>query len=80
MSAASANERRGRDLDPFRQWSRLLLVGAFGGLERRLSTAPFCIGIPRGDAPPVVLDFATSLVAEGKVNVASRAASRCGTR
>jgi hydroxycarboxylate dehydrogenase B len=55
-----------------------LLVAAFGGLERRLSTAPFCIGIPRGDAPPVVLNFATSLVAEGKVNVASRAASRCG--
>ena len=49
-----------------------VLVAPFGGLERRLSTAPFCIGIPREDAPPVVLDFATSLVAEGKVNVASR--------
>ena len=47
-------------------------VAPFGGLERRLSTAPFCVGIPREDAPPVVLDFATSLVAEGKVNVASR--------
>jgi uncharacterized oxidoreductase len=49
-----------------------LLVAPFGGLERRLSTAPFCVGIPREDAPPVVLDFATSLVAEGKINVASR--------
>jgi uncharacterized oxidoreductase len=49
-----------------------VLVAPFGGLERRLSTAPFCIGIPREGAPPVVLDFATSLVAEGKVNVASR--------
>ncbi len=49
-----------------------VLVAPFGGLERRLSTAPFCIGIPREDAPPVVLDFATSIVAEGKVNVASR--------
>ena len=49
-----------------------ILVAPFGGLERRLSTAPFCAGIPREDAPPVVLDFATSLVAEGKVNVASR--------
>ena len=49
-----------------------VLVAPFGGLERRLSTAPFCVGIPREDAPPVVLDFATSLVAEGKVNVASR--------
>jgi uncharacterized oxidoreductase len=48
-----------------------ILVAPFGGLERRLSTAPFCVGIPREKAPPVVLDFATSLVAEGKVNVAS---------
>ena len=48
-----------------------VLVAPFGGLERRLSTAPFCVGVPRGGAAPVVLDFATSLVAEGKVNVAS---------
>ena len=49
-----------------------VLVAPFGGLERRLSTAPFCVGIPRDGAPPVVLDFATSLVAEGKVFAASR--------
>ena len=49
-----------------------ILVAPFGGLDRRLSTAPFCAGIPREGAAPVVLDFATSLVAEGKVNVASR--------
>ena len=49
-----------------------VLVAPFGGLERRLSTAPFCVGVPRDGAAPVVLDFATSLVAEGKVNVASR--------
>src|ERR1700733_15189635 len=48
-----------------------ILVAPFGGLERRLSTAPFCVGVPREGAPPIVLDFATSLVAEGKVNVAS---------
>src|ERR1700760_1442425 len=48
-----------------------ILVAPFGGLERRLSTAPFCVGVPRKGAPPVILDFATSLVAEGKVNVAS---------
>jgi hydroxycarboxylate dehydrogenase B len=48
-----------------------ILVAPFGGLERRLSTAPFCVGVHREGAPPVVLDFATSLVAEGKVNVAS---------
>jgi uncharacterized oxidoreductase len=49
-----------------------VLVAPFGGIERRLSTAPFCVAIPREGAEPVVLDFATSLVAEGKVAVASR--------
>jgi hydroxycarboxylate dehydrogenase B len=49
-----------------------ILVAPFGGLDRRLSTAPFCAAIPREGAPPIVLDFATSVVAEGKVNVASR--------
>ena len=49
-----------------------ILVTPFGGLERRLSTAPFCAGLPREGAPPLILDFATSLVAEGKVRVASQ--------
>ncbi len=48
------------------------LVAPFGGIERRLSTAPFCVGLPREGAPPLILDFATSLVAEGKVRVASQ--------
>ena len=29
-----------------------ILVAPFGGLERRLSTAPFCAGVPREGAPP----------------------------
>ncbi|MBI4274431.1 MAG: malate/lactate/ureidoglycolate dehydrogenase [Rhizobiales bacterium] len=49
-----------------------VLVAPFGGVDRRFSTAPFCVGIPRGDAEPIVLDFATSLVAEGKVLIASQ--------
>src|SRR5882724_5273946 len=49
-----------------------VLVAPYGGVERRLSTAPYCVGIPRQGQPPVVLDFATSIVAEGKVLVASR--------
>jgi uncharacterized oxidoreductase len=49
-----------------------ILVAPIGGVERRLSTAPFCVGIPRSGQRPVVLDFATSIVAEGKVLVASR--------
>jgi uncharacterized oxidoreductase len=46
-----------------------VLVAPFGGTERRFSTAPFSVGVPTD--PPVVLDFATSAVAEGKVLVAS---------
>jgi uncharacterized oxidoreductase len=46
------------------------LVAPFGAVERRFSTAPFAIGLPLPERP-VVLDFATSLVAEGKVQVAS---------
>jgi uncharacterized oxidoreductase len=39
-----------------------------GGIEGRLSTNPICIGAPTpGD--PLVLDFGTSVVAEGKVRV-----------
>jgi hydroxycarboxylate dehydrogenase B len=49
-----------------------ILVAPFGGVERRLSTAPCCIGVPRADGEPIILDFATSLVAEGKVLVASQ--------
>jgi hydroxycarboxylate dehydrogenase B len=49
-----------------------LLVAPYGGVEKRLSTAPYCVGIPRAGADPIVLDFATSIVAEGKCLVASR--------
>jgi uncharacterized oxidoreductase len=39
-----------------------------GGTEGRISTNPICLGVPTsGD--PVVLDFGTSVVAEGKVRV-----------
>lgn len=49
-----------------------VLVAPFGGIDRRFSTAPVCIGMPRSGGLPVILDFATSLVAEGKVLVASQ--------
>jgi uncharacterized oxidoreductase len=48
-----------------------LLVAPFGGVERVFSTAPYCVGIPRLGKDPLILDFATSVVAEGKVLVAS---------
>ena len=49
-----------------------VLVAPFGSFERRFSTAPFCVGVPVAGRAPVVLDFATSMVAEGKVLVASQ--------
>jgi uncharacterized oxidoreductase len=47
------------------------LVAPFGGVERRFCTNPICIAVPLPGGPPLLLDFATSLVAEGKVLVAS---------
>jgi hydroxycarboxylate dehydrogenase B len=46
------------------------LVAPYGGVNRRFSTNPVCIAAPTAEGP-LVLDFATSLVAEGKVLVAS---------
>ena len=56
-----------------------LLVAPFGGVQKRLSTAPYCVGIPRKGQDPIVLDFATSIVAEGKVLVASRGGKKLPT-
>ena len=47
-----------------------MIVAPFGGTERRMSTNPVSIGVPMPDGPPLVLDCATSVVAEGKVLVA----------
>ena len=47
------------------------LVAPFGGVDRRFSTAPYCVGVPRTGETPLILDFATSVVAEGKVLNAS---------
>ncbi len=46
------------------------LVAPFGDADARFATNPFCCGIPRTGQPPVILDFATSRVALGKVRVA----------
>ena len=47
------------------------MVAPFGGVDRRFATNPLCIGAPQPGADPLILDFATSIVAEGKVMVAS---------
>ncbi len=46
------------------------VVAPFGGRDARLGTNPFCVGIPRPGGEPIVLDFATSKIAQGKTRVA----------
>jgi len=46
------------------------LVAPFGAVDRRMGTNPISIGMPMADRPPIVLDFATSVAAEGKALVA----------
>ena len=46
------------------------LVAPHGGSQSRFGTNPLTIGLPRRDAPPILLDFATSAIAVGKVRVA----------
>lgn len=47
------------------------IVAPFGSADRRMATSPFCVGVPLSDGPPLILDFATSMVAEGKAMVAA---------
>jgi uncharacterized oxidoreductase len=65
-------KQNGLSMIALRNAGHIGLVAPFGGTERRLSTAPFVAGVPRPGEEPVILDFATSIVAEGKVLVASQ--------
>jgi len=46
------------------------IVAPWGGSDARHGTNPFCVGIPRAGKEPIVLDFATSKIAQGKTRVA----------
>ncbi|MBI1297208.1 Ldh family oxidoreductase [bacterium] len=46
------------------------IVAPFGGVARVLGTNPIAAAIPVANREPIVLDFATSAVAEGKVRIA----------
>jgi uncharacterized oxidoreductase len=48
------------------------LVAPFGGTAGRLGTNPISIAFPTGGSVPLLLDMATSVVAEGKVRVKRR--------
>ncbi|MEZ4512621.1 MAG: Ldh family oxidoreductase [Chloroflexota bacterium] len=49
------------------------LVTPYGGMERKLGTNPFAAAVPINGRSPFILDFATSVLAEGKVRVARNA-------
>ena len=46
------------------------IVAPHGGGDARFGTNPVCIGVPLSGRPPVILDFATSMIAQGKTRVA----------
>lgn len=46
------------------------IVAPYGGSDARFGTNPFAAGIPLTGCEPVILDFATSVLAQGKTRVA----------
>jgi len=46
------------------------IVAPFGGRDARFGTNPFTVGIPVAGREPILLDFATSVIAQGKARVA----------
>ena len=46
------------------------IVAPYGGSDARFGTNPCTIGIPLPGQPPLILDMATSAVAQGKIRVA----------
>jgi uncharacterized oxidoreductase len=47
------------------------LVAPFGARQRMLGTNPIAFSIPAGSSPPLLADFATSTLAEGKIRIAN---------
>ena len=52
------------------------IVAPWGGRDARFGTHPFAVGIPVAGRAPVILDFATSVVAQGKTRVAHNKGER----
>ena len=46
------------------------IVAPHGGADARFGTNPFCAGVPFANREPVILDLATSVIAQGKTRVA----------
>jgi L-2-hydroxycarboxylate dehydrogenase (NAD+) len=47
-------------------------VAPFGGAEKMLGTNPIAIAFPAHEEPPLIIDFASSAVSYGKVEIADR--------
>ncbi|MFO0809763.1 MAG: Ldh family oxidoreductase [Gemmataceae bacterium] len=62
----------GRGLIGWAMTNSTKLVAPLWGAERMLGTNPFAIAFPCGTEPPVVIDFATSATAYGKIEIALR--------
>ncbi len=52
------------------------IAAPFGGRDRRMSTNPFAAGMPMPGGEPVILDMATTKIAEGKALVALHAGKK----
>ena len=52
------------------------IVAPHGGADARFGTNPFCAGVPLPGRAPVILDFATSVIAQGKTRVAHNKGER----
>ena len=52
------------------------IVAPFGGRDARFGTNPFAVGIPVAGREPVILDLATSMIAQGKTRVAHNKGER----
>jgi uncharacterized oxidoreductase len=52
------------------------IVAPFGGSDARFGTNPFTAGIPLRGREPMILDFATSVIAQGKTRVAHNKGER----
>ena len=49
---------------------RATSTAPYGGMRPTLSTNPIAFGVPAGERPPLIADFATTVVANGKVQQA----------
>ena len=47
-------------------------VAPWGGVKPYMGTNPFSIAFPAGKEPPIVMDMATSIVAQGKIILAAK--------